>query len=521
MKLGRQAANFYTLIFNAMSPKKFIIYILIVFPLLLTAHFLLVDNLVIQERRTPYSYKQFLLQSLSPLQQKVIVAAGSNAIHGIDSAELSSYFNAPAFTYADNANYPLRSKLLNIDKFSKPGDILILPIEWFYYSVTSRLSKNYTSLLADRELRLEFYYNNMPVIEKIRFIFRQYPLGDVISGLLTKRSQFFMLNSEKRRLSYFKNNIESGATAMLGNSKRNGPEDIVKFPKNNTCDSYLFSKGLLVSDEFKSNLNLLQKLNKKGLNIYFTWPAVVDYKTSACYTKNKQNFAMFHSEIKQTVANYGFKIIGDYQDSHFTSECFLNTYYHIKRECALPRTKKLVENLQHAGILPYAATEKVNVKQVLLEEVNLKLQENARDLQNNIPTLVLDEVKTRQLSNYLVFTQGWGQQEKWGLWSDGHLSRFNFKISKKQRQQKSIKITLNGRYFNGVENTGITINNKKYNSQPLTNAFFIVPTELIKEQMINIELKHHSIISPKELGLSSDARNLKFGLVSIKLESNQ
>jgi len=247
----------------------------------------------------------------------------------------------------------------------------------------------------------------------------------------------------------------------------------------------------------------------------------VDYKTSACYTKNKQNFAVLHSEIKQIIAEHGFKIIGDYQDSHFTSECFLNTYYHIKRECALPRTKKLVENLQHAGILPYAATEKVHVKQVLLKQVNLKLQENARELQNNIPTLVLDEVKTRQLSNYLVFTQGWSRQEKWGLWSDGHLSRFNFKISKKQRQQKSIKITLNGRYFNGVENTEITINNKKYNSQPLTNAFFIVPVELIKDQMINIELKHHSIISPKELGLSSDARNLKFGLVSIKLESNQ
>ncbi len=505
-----------------MNPKQFITYTLIVFPLLLVAHFLLVDKLVIQARNTPYSYKQFLLQSLSPLQNKVIVTAGSNAIHGIDSSELSSYFNAPVFTYADNANYPIRSKILNIDKFSKPGDTLILPLEW-HYITTNRLSKNYTSMLADKELKLEFYYNNMPVIEKIRFIFTQYPLDDIMSGLFWRVmiSKFFIARSDKKRLTSFKKKIESGATVMLGNSNRNGPENIIKLPKNTTCDSYIFSKGYTVSDEFKSNLNLLQKLNKKGLNIYFTWPAVVDYKTSACYKKNKQSFALFYSEIKQIIADHGFKIIGDYQDSHFTSECFLNTYYHITRECAATRTKKLIENLQYAGIPPYSTTEKVNIKQILLKEVNLKLQENALDLQNKLPVLPQGVVKKRKLSNYLIFTQGWSRQERWGVWSLGNSSSFTFKISKKQHQQKAIKITLNGRYFNGVENTEIKINNKKYKAQPLTNAVFIVPTDSIKDQMINIELKHHTVRSPKELGLSSDVRNIKFGLTSIKLESNK
>lgn len=504
-----------------MNSKKFILYILIVFPLVLVAHFLLVDKLVIQERKVPYSYKQFLLQSLAHLPNKVVVSAGSNAIHGIDSSELALYFNGPVFTYADNADYPLRSKILNIDKFSKPGDRIILPLEWLHYSVSKEVPKNYTSILADKELKLEFYYNNLSVIEKIRFIFTQYPLADIISGTFTQRSNSFMLKSDQDRLNLFRINIESSAITMLGNSVRNGPEKVIKFPTNKTCDSYIFSSGMTISDDFKYNLKLLQSLTKKGIKIYFTWPAVVDYKTSACYTTNKQKFTAFHSEIKQIIAEHGFKMIGNYEDSHFTPECFLNTYYHIKRECAVPRTKKLIENMQKAGVFPYSYTETVNIKQILLKKINQQRQENARELQNSLPVMELGTLKSRKLSRYVILKKGWSRQEKWGVWSEGHTSTLEFKISPELQQQKTIKISLNGRYFNGVENTVIKINNQTYKSQSLTNAEFIIPTDTIKDRIVEIELHHHTVKSPKELGVSSDDRKLKFGLTSIKLESNK
>lgn len=503
-----------------MNPKQFIKYILIAFPALLISHFLIVDNLVIQARKTPYSYKQFILQSLSHLQNKVIVTAGSNALHGIDSSELALYFNAPVFTYADNASYPIRSKILNIEKVSKPGDTIILPLEWKHYSATNKLTKNYTSMLADKELKLEFYYNNAPIIEKIRFIFTQYPLNDILSGLFMRRSDISILKSESKRLNVFKNNIESSPVTMLGNSVRNGPEDIVKLPTNTSCDSYIFSDKYEISDEFKSNLKLLQKLSEKGVNIYFTWPVVVNYKTSACYVENKKKFVDFHSEIQQTIANYGFKIIGEYQDSHFMPECFLNTYYHIKRECTVLRTKKLIENIQQAGITPYTAPRSVtNIKEILLKQVNQQLQENAHELKKNLPAMLEGTYKGKKVSKYLILTKGWSKQNRWGVWSDGYSSTFEFKISKKQKQKKSIKITLNGRYFNGKENTGIIINKQSYKSQPLLNAEFSIPTDSIKGQVVEIELKHHTVISPKELGKSKDARNLKFGLTSITLES--
>ena len=169
-----------------MSAKRFIITSLLGFSTLLIAYIMLVDKLVIPERHVPYSYKQFLLQTSSAIHGKVIVSAGSNAIHGIDSSTLADYFKTPVFTYADNANYPLRAKLFSLAKYTNPGDIVLLPLEWFFYSTKKYLAENYINALADEELRLEFYFNSLPIQEKLRFIFSEYPLQQVVNGLLTQ-----------------------------------------------------------------------------------------------------------------------------------------------------------------------------------------------------------------------------------------------------------------------------------------------------------------------------------------------
>jgi len=503
-----------------MSAKNFMITSFFSLVVILLVYAIVVDKMVILERNIPYSYKQFALQSLSEIQGKVIISAGSNAIHGIDSAKLSQYFNSPVFTYADNADYPLRAKILSIEKHTNKGDVVLLPLEWLHYSAKQGLAENYVDALADEELRLEFYFNNLPALEKLKFIFTQYPLSDVISGLKIQRNKIAMLKSDLKQLNYFTRVVQSGEIQMLGNSLRNGPEQIVKFPTNKTCDSYLFSGGFKVSRVFKDNLSLLKKLTRKGVAIYFTWPAVVDYKKSNCYQQNTiNNVNKYATEIKELVENKGYQFIGNYQQSHFPAHCFLNTYYHIKRECAILRTNKLIEALKFSNIKKIHNTSDINIALMMNNEIIRNKNYIFYELIKALPELKKGKITAEQLSHRLVFKQGWAEQEKWGIWTVGNESAFSFSVAKSLLTRKYIMLSIKGHYFNGVEKTKVKINSVYYGEEELANKSFKVSVNSVSDNRIDITLQHTSAFSPKYLGLSKDTRKIKFGLTEISINA--
>lgn len=504
-----------------MSAKNFIITSFTGLILILAAYALVVDKMLIIERKVPYSYKQFTLQVFSKINGKVIVMAGSNAIHGIDSISLSEYFNAPVFTYADNASYPFREKIYSIERFISTGDIILLPLEWSYYSAEQHLSDNYINMLADKKLRLEFYFNNLPILEKLRFTYTQYPLMKVMQGLMLQRSNIDLLQSDLLRLNYFQGVVESGKIAMLGNSTRNGPENIIKSPRSAHCDDYLFSGGFKVSSAFKSSLLLLQKLTKKGVSVYFTWPATVDYKESHCYQKNiTHKIEIFSTEIKDLVVKAGFQFIDNEQQSHFPAHCFLNTYYHLKRECAILRTNRLINSIKYSEITPINNTSDMNVALMLNKVITVKRNEVFDELIDLLPELKKGKITAWQLSHNLIFRQGWGIQEKWGVWSEGRESTLSFKINKSLLTKKYIKITIKGRYFNGNEKTRVNINSLDYAEKELINTVFRVPVNSIDNNRIDITLQHRSVLSAAELELSRDTRKIKFGLTELVIEAD-
>lgn len=66
-------------------------------------------------------------------QNKIIIAAGSNALFSIDTNMIAQVFKRPALNFGLTAGLPLTSILREVDKVTEKGDIVILPLEPDYY----------------------------------------------------------------------------------------------------------------------------------------------------------------------------------------------------------------------------------------------------------------------------------------------------------------------------------------------------------------------------------------------------
>jgi len=508
-----------------MRSKKFIILTITVFFTLFASYIYLVDQFVVVERAVPYSYRQFLLESTETISGKVIIESGSNSIHSIDPFLLSDYFNAPVITSAANAGYPIYPKIFNLLKVVKKGDILILPLEWNQYSYEDNLPNNFLNALADKNLKLEYYFNNLPLWEKIKFTLTQYPLDKVIDGLLQERNSEQLLRADLSRLSRFESILLANSNQTFGNSDRNGPEPVEKDGSHNrSCDEYVLGKqltnGFIITKAFKDNLHSLKKLVQQGVDVYFTWPAVVDHQRSQCYQgltiqNELKNFAL---KIKTIVEGEGFKFIGNYEQSKLPERCFLNTFYHIKKECATERTESLIRELTKRSVLPLKGdSSKSDLILVVHQRIKDTRKSLAKKLNNFLPTISVETVEARELSEKLLFVSGWSTQEKWGLWSLGEKSTFSFKLEDDLLNKDTVAVKIQGQYYNGIEETKVVINGLDLGGHVLMDKTFIVPTKLIKNNQVEVQFESTSTVSPAQLGRSTDTRNIKFGLKALSI----
>lgn len=478
-------------------------------------YILVVDQLVIREREIPYPYRQFLLETTANIKGKVIIDSGSNSIYSIDPFELSKYFNAPVITVADNAGYPLRHKIFRLEKFIQQGDVIILPLEWVYYIEKKYFFSNYLIDLAGKDLRLEYYFNDLPLLEKIRFIFTQYPLKQAIKGISFSDDKNNLLLGDFHRLSIFERLAKSISRESFGNSSLNkSPKGVSEIFNKVRCHQRYFNNKVIMSNIFKANLILLKNLTKKGAHVYFAWPGMADSKNSRCYQAD--NVGKYASEIKNVVESAGFPFIGDFQQSHFTDDCILDSHYHLSADCATIRTQRLIKELQAAHIPKVnSGITQNDFLTLLIEQIN-----RARgDVQSKIvsPLPIVDTGKVN-IPRQIAFLDGWSSQEKFGRWSLGKESIFSFKIDSKLLKKNTINLKLQGHYFNGDEKTQVTINNISFGNHILTDKTFSFSTRLIeKNEIITIRLDHDSVISPAKLGVSMDSRKIKYALTGLTI----
>lgn len=479
------------------------------FTLVTLGYFLVVDNLLTPVRDFKKPYPQFLLEASRSKSPKIIIDSGSNSLHGIVPSIIEKRLKRVTVNVADFTSFPFKQKINRLQGMLQKGDVLVLPLEWQYYAMGSDIFSGYFPQITQGNY--SYYYYKMPFFNRLALVLNKIPL-ESIAPLIFKPQDERSAPSAIQYLSSLAESFNGDKNlAKLIAKDNNAKTDA--FSALNTCDDYLFGtqkkSDFNIPDEFIQSLQTLKDMAAaSGAKVIFTWPTVVDGKNSTCYESPdlRKKLDSYSDDITSLVQRFGFDMIAEYNDSHYPAECFRDTYYHLKHHCAKQRSEKLASSLIDIAITPdpnYSEASKQNLQRLHLRTLMSQWNLNGPPLSK--------EIEANDFANYIGFMGGWSQQEAWGRWSDGDVSTLFFAS---EQRLDSIKIT--GQYFNGAEQTKVSINGQLVGQFNLQNTEISLRNTLQNSRYIEITLEHQHPTTPASLNKKSkDQRRIKFGIRSI------
>ncbi|MBX9915192.1 MAG: hypothetical protein K2Y25_14960 [Pseudomonadaceae bacterium] len=335
--------------------------------LFVVGYFLLIDRLAIVDTPLGVSYRQFLLQASDDIPKRIIVESGSSAIHSIDAQAIEQHFGRLTVIVSDNAGYPLRHKIERLAKHLKADDVVILPLEWLQYRADDKLPADYVTSILDERGSNAFYYRELSWPERFRFVYQSVPFSLGLQSAFrieSRNSQIAAATQDS--LSRFEEQIRISARGSQLIEVRQALDPLTS---GLACDHYLF--GLFefpqISETFIENLQRLAEVrDASGAKIFFAWPAVTARDSNECYQIYRQQIRDYTVSIQQLVQAQGFTFLGTPEQSRFDRSCMLDTYYHVRAECAETRTRQLVSDLQTQGLKPEPKLDQSLVQSHLL-----------------------------------------------------------------------------------------------------------------------------------------------------------
>jgi hypothetical protein len=287
------------------------------------------DVLTRGNRTIPTDHGQFLVDTVTG--PRLVVDGGSSSMFGIVPALLEQAFGRPTVDAADNASIPLRMKIHRIIAYARRGDVLILPLEWVYYT-RSATPSDFIDKTPDTYAP---YYASLPLNDRLGFAVSALSLHNV---------------SDAFRL-FFKPSLARDQLAELGDWLQRFPYGDRKDDRRRRssvagqdCAGYLGSDGPIVDDMRWAARTLGRLQHDAGLRIIVTWPAVAG---TGCYRGDG-----LLREARALFAAHGLTTVGDPADSSFKPEHMLDTYYHVDEAAAHERTRRLISHLKALADFP-------------------------------------------------------------------------------------------------------------------------------------------------------------------------
>ena len=474
----------------------------------LTAYTLTVDNLV-QNSEVPATYKWFLLKEVPG--PRIIFESGSNSHHAIDTNAIGKALGMTAINIADNGGYALEDKITRLETYTRPGDVVVLPLEWTFYH-REKLTDNYVETLFTEN---RDYYRSMPAIKRVKRAL-SLPPEKVITELMRKKTGPIQdIESPAKEL------FVSALTQPTGHQSSKDFSGPRLDAAEQSCDDYILGpfserRSLKIGGNLKPALKRLKKLKKRGVYIHFAWPVLVGEgcMSDAAYVKG------FRQDIEKTVNKAGFEFFGTPGQSLYGQELQDDTPYHIITKGTELHTQKMIEHLksQGHGDLGQPLDIRSFARHRLLE---IELTQAAPLNQPALPvgtSISLDDINFR---NHVVFTAGWWASEVNGRWMRDNRAMLRVTLPNGLEQNAILEIkgtTKSGR----LERASVTINGQLVSTGMFgANSPLQIPLANLpygEALSIFITLPEASVPqSPFELNESEDARSMTLHFQTLQL----
>ncbi|HCO5927064.1 hypothetical protein [Escherichia coli] len=285
---------------------------------------------------------------------RIVIISGSNGLFGFDSKLLSKLTGYNTVNLAMHASLDLSYYRMLIQKNIRKDDIVIMPLEYAYYSRENEYSDWFVSNMQSWGTD---YIKWLPLDKKIEF-FSKVTWKNVLTGIITPDRD--VIDKEKTVLSdpgndkgyYYGYNYKTltprgdinrapyhstEITDMIANPDKY--EEILSYGKSNPA----------ISIYTLSELSKIRKIvTEKGAKLFITWPTTMRTKYFNQYDTTAITFT---NSIQSQLLNNGFSVICNTFYANIDPDLFLDTNYHLDAIGAKVRSESFFKCLKNDKVI--------------------------------------------------------------------------------------------------------------------------------------------------------------------------
>ena len=478
----------------------------------LGAYALTVDHLV-QDTDMPASYKWFLLKNVPG--PRLVFESGSNSHHAINTDMISKALGMTAINIADNGGYALEDKITRLETYTRPGDIIVLPLEWTFYH-REQLTDNYAeTLFTDNR----DYYRSMPFLKRVKRAL-SLPPEKVMAEISKAKSRPKVKTESSAQDLYI-----AALTQPSGHQSRAISIGSGLGVDEQSCDDYILGKAeerqrLKLGANIKPALARLKKLKRRGVKIHFAWPAIAG---EGCMT-DPAYVSGFRIEIERAVNKAGFEFLAAPSQSLYGQDVQDDSPYHLTTEGTARHTQKMISHLKAQGYGQFGAP--LNIRTFAQHRLFEMEVANTLPLeQPALPIGQLIEMDNLKQRHYVEFSAGWWGFEPYGRWMRDNRAMFRVTLPANAPANAVLKIdgvTKSGK----AEQVEISINGILISSGRFgLGAPLLFPIkDLAREKALSIFLTLPEAGLPQnpfDLGENQDTRTMTLHVQSLLLSSQE
>jgi hypothetical protein len=275
--------------------------------------------------RYVYYVKEHLArEQLNIPASKIIIVAGSGSLFGVDNTILSQITQRPVINMATHAGLSFDYHMGKVIPFVKTGDIVVMPLEFTYYSEDLTKSKwmQFNMLSWDKG-----YARKMPLSKQLLWIWwsPEIFVRNQIRNLIKPKK--YRLMTEDETISKWEIEVSSATTKASEYSfKLLRADGTFQPPEMSTykgMPNYIASISPTSIDEISFYAKMI---GAKGAQVVLTCPAFIDVEKSP---EDKIKMQIRLLDLKTRLAANGLNLHGEFVDVCLPRTSFSDNEYHL------------------------------------------------------------------------------------------------------------------------------------------------------------------------------------------------
>jgi hypothetical protein len=263
-------------------------------------------------------------------EPKILIVAGSSALFGVNAKTIEHELNIPTINMAVSAGLQLNYILEQTKSVARPGDIILLPLEYSLYDDQGAPDSVLIDYVFSRD---SVYLQQRPILEIAQFVFG----ADIIRLTKGLKNKFVAPDAY------------STSTYKSWTLNENGDET------NNKYEKSLPREAILRFVPLRQLTHGIGKESKAWsiLDSFVYWCRQHNIAILVTYPPILYNNAYFSSTTLKTITQIdqfwqkrGIKVLGKFDEVAYGPEYIYDTAYHLNDLGTKKRTKLLVDYLK-------------------------------------------------------------------------------------------------------------------------------------------------------------------------------